>query len=505
MRHKFKILFLLTLVFLIVGTGCNSPDPNKVFRILAGSENKDLEPYIREIVAKEGYTLEMDYHGSVDSMRKLEAEEGDYDAVWLPSPLWITLGDKGRRVKGMETVFITPIVWGVRADLAKSLNLTREDVKMRDILNVVKENKLHFAMTSASQSNSGTYAYLSFLQAFIGKEDALTSRDLHNTTVVSEIKSLLQGVERSSASSGFLQEMFVKGNYDAQVNYENLIIKTNEALVAQGKTPLHVVYPTDASPVSESTIGYIDRGDSEKQEVYNQLVTQLGSEKMRNVLQQSGRRLPFVKDYDAGVFKPEWGIDTSRVLTSFRLPHADVLREAIDLYQTSFKKASYTFFVLDYSGSMAENGGESQLKEAMRLLLNQTEAKKWFLQASERDVLEVLAFNSVTIDRWRAKGKSEFLQVQNEIEQLQAGGGTNMYVPLAKIFEEVGQISAEDYYVSVVVLTDGQSEMAGKDKILQSLQSGNVKVPVYSITFGDADESQLDELAQLSNSTVFDG
>lgn len=39
---------------------------------------------------------------------------------------------------------------------------------------------------------------------------------------------LFSGVDRSSGSSEWLANMFLEGGYDAMVNYECLIIRTNE-------------------------------------------------------------------------------------------------------------------------------------------------------------------------------------------------------------------------------------------------------------------------------------
>ena len=53
-------------------------------------------------------------------------------------------------------------------------------------------------------------------------------------------------------------------------------------------------------------------------------------------------------------------------------------------------------------------------------------------------------------------------------------------------------------------MTDGQSQGS-----IQSLQVAysryHSSIPIYSITFGDADETQLRDIASLSNAKVFDG
>ena len=39
----------------------------------------------------------------------------------------------------------------------------------------------------------------------------------------------------------------------------------------------------------------------------------------------------------------------------------------------------------------------------------------------------------------------------------------------------------------------------------QSYKRYKMNVPIYSITFGDSDEEQLNEIANLTNAKVFDG
>lgn len=46
------------------------------------------------------------------------------------------------------------------------------------------------------------------------------------------------------------------------------------------------------------------------------------------------------------------GIQLDQVLSPINYPQAPVILEALNLYQTQFKKPALTIYVLDYSGSM---------------------------------------------------------------------------------------------------------------------------------------------------------
>lgn len=121
-------------------------------------------------------------------------------------------------------------------------------------------------MTSATQSNSGASAYIGFLYALLEKSDALTNDDLADPELKEQITKLLSGVERSSGSSGWLEDMYLAGDYDAMVNYECLIIDANRQLSQTGREPLYAVYPYAGLSIADSPLGYLDHGSEKKEE-----------------------------------------------------------------------------------------------------------------------------------------------------------------------------------------------------------------------------------------------
>ena len=54
-------------------------------------------------------------------------------------------------------------------------------------------------------------------------------------------------------------------------------------------------------------------------------------------------------------------------------------------------------------------------------------------------------------------------------------------------------------------MTDGEVNVGSFSELVNKYKNSRKKVPVYSITFGDAKESQLERIAELTNSKVFDG
>lgn len=61
------------------------------------------------------------------------------------------------------------------------------------------------------------------------------------------------------------------------------------------------------------------------------------------------------------------------------------------------------------------------------------------------------------------------------------------------------------YTPALILMTDGASESRHKGEFEELYRDTNLDVPVFSIMFGEADPSQLQDLAELTNARVFDG
>ena len=529
MKKRFSA-FLLTLctVFLTAGcshlpgtaftgdggesTGNNDPaftagSGDTTIRILSGSENQELEDIVSDCADKAGVRIEMDYQGSVDIMRELQSGAADYDAVWPASSMWLSLGDSQHLVKHSQSVSLTPVVFGIRQSLAEELGFTDGDVSVKDILTAISNGKMTFCMTSATQSNSGASAYVGFLYALLGKQEGLTSEDLRNDDLKTQIRELLSGVDRSSGSSDWLKNMFLNGNYDAMVNYECLVIDANEQLTAEGKEPLYVVYPYDGLSIADSPLGYVDHDDDQKEEAFLAFQEEIMSADSQSAIEATGRRITAngVSEENKDVFNADWGIDTERILSPIQMPEADVLMDALNIYQTEFKKPSLNIYCLDFSGSMTGEG-EDQLKEAMSQILIQENAEKNLLQASEGEVNIAVLFDDEIVDVLQASDDSDAAleELYNEIAAAQPGGGTDIYTAAAEAYNLASGYDLSQYTPAVILMTDGQS-VYNESVFEDALEAYDSDIPVFSITFGDADPSQLEELAALTDARVFDG
>lgn len=524
-KRRFGTALTLFLAFALLLTGCaGSPGEAKTeekerdasaeimkadgtIRILSGSENEELEAVIDECSQATGVEIEMDYKGSVDIMRALESGAEEYDAVWPASSIWLSMGDVDHLVKHSQSISMTPVVFGIRDSLAEELGFKGKDVSVKDILAAIQGGKMSFCMTSATQSNSGASAYIGFLYALLGKQEGMTAEDLQGEQLRADITELLGGVERSSGSSDWLKDLFLKEDYDAMVNYECLIIDANRQLESEGKEPLYIVYPYDGLSIADSPLGYVDHGDSQKEEAFQAVQQYLLSEEAQSEIEATGRRISAngVSDENKDVFNEEWGVDTERILSPIQMPDADVLMEALNLYQTSFKKPSLNIYCLDFSGSM-EGTGEAQLKDAMSQILLQENASRNFLQANAGEVNEVIFFDNTILDIERAADDSDeaLAQLYQKVADFQIAGGTDIYNAAAQALAEASSYDLEKYTPAIILMTDGVSDY-NYQTFQEAWDTLGIDVPVFSITFGAADPTQLEELAEATGGRVFDG
>lgn len=489
-------------------------------RVASGSENKEVGDAVKQAAKQANVSVTVDYMGSLDIMDALRNKGRhagrDYDAVWPASSMWITLGDTGHIVKDQTSTSTTPVVFGVKRSKAEALGWANADgvtkpVSTKDIMDAVKAGKLSFAMTPATQSNSGASAYLAFLTALRGGDAALAEADLNDASLQSSVKSLLSGVDHSSGSSGWLKDMMVNDpdSHDSMVNYESLVIQADKELTAKGKEPLLAIYPSDGIAVADSPLGYVDRGQG-KERAFMRFSKAMTSEAAKKLFEEAGRRtgagstLAYGKDTKVkDSFREEWGVDTdTSVLKTIAMPSSDVIERALDLYQTVLRKPSYTLWVVDYSASMSGKGKSGAVK-GLQAALDTDQARASHIEPGDDDVNVFIPFNGQAKVEQTVKGK-QTAPLLAAGERKIASGDADVYNALNVALRNLPE-NRDAYTVAIVLLTDGKSKTTNRDEFKRLYETDGKGVPIYSVMVGDADRSQLDDLAKLSNGKVFDG
>ncbi|MBC8002406.1 MAG: VWA domain-containing protein [Opitutaceae bacterium] len=483
--------------------------------IVAGSENKSLEPIVQQLARKNGIDVTITYMGSVEIGQELaKGKQCSFDAVWPASSLWIEVFDADKVVKNSESIMRTPVVFAVKKSVAQSLGWIGKEVRVMDILKAAESRRVRFAMTSATQSNSGASAYLGFLSAFAGNPEVLTSENLKSNEVRVLIKQFLGQVNRSAGSSGFLKDLLIERYdlLDAMINYEAMMIEANQALLAQGKEPLYAIYPVDGLTIADSPLAYVNKGEAGKEQIFKQLQQDLLSPETQRQIQALGRRTGLVgmgsETADARVFNPDWGIDVNKLISPVRMPGGSVIREALELYQVAFRKPSCTLFVLDYSGSM-RGKGEEQLKDAMRTLLTPAIASRYLLQPSAEDVTIVIPYSEQVAGEWTAEGNDPKVldALLAKVENQGTMAGTYTHKALLHALNKAKPYAATGkYHTSIILMSDGEAT----DKLAEFFQMIDRQrigrdIPIYSILFGEAKDRDMKALAEGMGGKMFDG
>ena len=496
----------------------SSGSPKQTLKVASGSENKEAADAIQKAADDSGVAVELHYMGSLDIMSVLKDGGQDYDAVWPASSIWISMGDTNHLVKNAQSTSTTPVVLGVAKSKAVELGWAdgsgaTKPVSTAQIIDAVSSGKLAFAMTSATQSNSGASAYLAFLTALSGKDTPLTADDLANADLQDKMTKLLSGVDRSSGSSDWLKDMVVKDPdaHPAMVNYESLVAQANKELEQAGHEPMLVIYPSDGIAVSDSPLGYVDRGQG-KDDAFSSFQKALSSDDAKLLLERVGRRTGLGgkvanpnDDQVKATFRADWGISTdSSVLKAVPMPAADVTTSALDLYQTKLRRPSLTIWVVDYSGSM-QGEGKSGVVDGLTQALDPTQSKQSMIQPADGDVNVLVPFSSRVMDTATATGTNT-QQLLSQAQGTEATGGTNIYAGLDEALRLAKSSDlAKGRTVAIVLMTDGMSETFDQEQFEDDYNASGKDIPVFSIMFGDADPTQLDELSELTNGKTFDG
>jgi len=520
----------ILVVFAILMVACSSlPEPTPAtviptsnptdFRIIAGSEVKTLEDagIFRDFTKQTGINLNIRYKGSVDIRNMVNSyaqkNPGDVDAFWPASPIWLP----GTFVQNKSSVMRTYVVLGVDPQVANMLGWTQKQITAENVIAAIRTEQLKLAMPSASQDDAGAIFYLAALSWLKGGDQVLTPSDLDNPTLTEEIKTLLNGVSRSAASSDALKDIFIQDRlgskqYNAIVWPESLAIDANRELASKNVQPMQIFYVNGATGLETFPIGYSDKSSQAKIDQFNALVSFLKSPEIQERLKKLGWRTGYVgmavENADPAVFNPSWGIDAKQEAQPITLPKEAVIEQALNKYLLAFKKPAYTQICVDDSGSM-RGEGKAQVQEATDLLLDQNRAATVLLQASERDVISLKMFDErvVTVGTVNGNNPTELKALSNRVANTTLGGGTALFGCVRSALDEIRQNYEPDQFnYTVIAMTDGRSNRGMSQREFESYYKANqFSVPVFGIAFGDADESQMRTFITTTNGELCDG
>ena len=298
--------------------------------------------------------------------------------------------------------------------------------------------------------------------------------------------------------------MFLNSNeYEAVIAAESSLININQNLKSQGREQLYLIYPTDGVAINDSTFAFINN-NNQKEDFFLEIQNYLLSTEGQAMLEKNGQRTWYggiTTNSDKEIFNPKWGIDTTKYLNVTKFPSKNIITKALNLYIENLRKPTHVVFCLDFSGSMIGKG-ISELRNAMNYILDYQNASKDNLQFSKKDKITIITFSSEVNSIYHTDSGYETDELIKKINEEEVTGATALYDAIIKGLEILNKES-DEYTKTVIAMTDGAINV-GHFNNLQSAYH-NSKIPIYSITFGNANEAQLQSIANLSNAKVFDG
>ena len=543
--NKFIIFVLVTLVALLSACrGATPPKSNvssntnvqtsgsKQLNLFVGSEQEDtMKLIVQPWCQTQGWDCQYRKKGSVD--QKTILQSGTYadsdgwqaDGFWFASSVWPTIGDLKGVLRDKQSMYVSPTVFATWKHIADANGWTgKQSVPILDIFNAAKNNGLKMWWSNPSQSNSGATGYLSLLTALAGNAEGvpLTLDQINNSKLQAQAQEYVRLIEHSSPSTKDVTDACIanKNNCDGVFTYESLVIQDDQTLVANRAEPLVVVYPKEIA-LNDSYLTFVPNGSltdatiQAKEKFFLSLEQYLQTPeaitKILGIGWRAGSSPLDLKNADASRFNPAWGIQTAIRSTPIAYPAADTINQALDLYQTSFRRPVDAVYCLDTSGSMGAGTKDSrwaQVSAAAQDVFVKSEAERYQLLTHPQDLTQVLFFSDkvvyesplVTGDDYTALGK-----IYNDIVTNNRAGQTDIYGCAERALSLLkSHPSLAERRPIIFLMTDGQSNVGtSPDQFLAQRRSALPGVTVIAIGFSnEADGNQLHALADPTEGTV---
>ncbi|KJY40749.1 von Willebrand factor A [Streptomyces sp. NRRL S-444] len=498
---------------LLGASACTSDDPDPAkpsgskyqegkLRVLASSELADMEPVLKAAKAATGVTVELTWSGTLDAAEQVASgkADGKYDAIWLSSNDYLRLRPEAAGKLSSETpVMSSPVALGVRADALARLGWKPEEVTWSAVHEAVAAGKLSYGMTDPVRSNSGFSALISVASGLSGAQAALTDADVN--TARPKLKEFFAGQKLTSGSSGWLATAYAKrGDVDALVNYESVLLSMNR----DAKTGLTVIRPRDGVVTAHYPLTLLTSAPAGARESGRALTDYLSGAEAQKAITEKTFRRPVA----AGV-QPAAGLNADK---RRELPFPGTRSVADGLlasYENELRRPSRTVYVLDTSGSMAEEDRIGRLRSALTELTG-TDGSGTGQRFRDREEVTLLPFGDrvkevLTHVVEPGHPGPALDAIRGDVKSLRPQGGTAVYGSLKAAYEHLGKGDA-DAFTSIVLMTDGQSGDKAKDfdSFYAGLPDAQKHTPVFAVLFGDSDRKELAHITELTGGRLFD-
>jgi Ca-activated chloride channel family protein len=466
--------------------------PNE-FRILAGSELRDVAKKVEAFGAANGTKVIFTFSGSIDAVDKL-SEKHAYDAAWLSHGKYLQLvpGVK-EQIKASEKTMYSRVVLGVKPAKVKELGWTSGKVTWAQVISASKAGTFRFAMTNPAGSNTGFVTLVGVASELSGKGDALQESDIPEAA----LKEFFGGMSLSSGSSGDLADQFKENQQKADgiINYESVIVG-----LSKGGLPLEVIVPKEGVITADYPLMLLA---STKQSFYTKLVEHLRHDDTQKWLASTTFRTPL---------KGSGGDELTNELPfpgNLKVVDA-ILRGFLD----SYSKPASSFFVLDVSGSMSGSRIAEMKASFKTLVKSDGSVSGRFSTFRNREHVVMTPFssgifqsNEFTLGSKASDNDVALAEADGFISRLNPNGGTSIYSALLSVYPAAqAKLKSGDRTVSIVLFTDGANTSGHTLEQFKEYvrAAGEPKVPVYTIQYGDAQAQEMQGIAQATGGRVFD-
>jgi Ca-activated chloride channel family protein len=500
------------------------------FVVLATTDLKDVQSLEKSAREATGVNLQFRFGGTMESTEAVLTGQANAQAAWFANAKYLLSDAQGQsRVKMQEKLMWSPLAVGVSESAAKALGWddpkVAAGVTWKTITRAAGEGKLAYAMSNPATSNQGFMALMGVVAAAADKSEALTPEDVDRGA----ISTFLKGYKLPGDNSSYLTERFIAQQgprLNAFINYESWLLGMN----ASGKLreKLVLVYPREGVSTADYPFMLLDDA---RRDDYLKLVAWLKGKEAQAFLAQQTLRHPVNEE----VAKASTALFPGNPML-VELPFSPDRKLADDLiaaYLNEFRRPIASTFVLDTSGSMAEDRRLDRLVEALdyvagddasltgRIARLTSREKIWMLPFSSTPGDPVLfEIPEATRPGARAKGvvpaadsdakAKTMAAVRDYAAKLRAHGGTALYDSILVALQNMAAEKEKhpDYQYSVVGFTDGQNTN-GRDfeafKAAHAALSEDARaIPVFMVLFGDAKESELQGLVKVTGGRVFD-
>ncbi len=486
----------------------SEPSMDKPLRVIASSELRDMESILSK--ANLGFKIEIEYSSTLDAVDKIANSNG-YDVSWLPqNKYFASTPAAAKKVLLQEKTMTSPTVIGVNAEVYNKYFAAKKNISWADVASIVNANRLPYAMTDPSSSNTGYSALLALAYSVSNKGENLTANDI-DTAVLSKF---FENLKVQSNSSGQLASEYfalTKGEAVMMVNYESVILSHN------AKNPskeMKIIYPHEGIITSDYPMSLLTK-DSAKKEQFYKLTSFLRSQSTQESIVAQTYRRPLNNAVRAAVSGKFYTGLMVEVPFDFS---PEVSSEILSSYYNKLKAPAAFAFVLDTSGSM--NGKRwTDMMGAMNEIL--TPGKFNFSSIRSREQFFLIPFSNEVwaqgLEFFDANGPAGNLSLVSQrakarLNTYSPGGGTALFTAAANGVQQLQNLRARNagdkklgYNYSVIVLTDGEAnEGASKDEFVAWYKKQAPGIKVHTILFGDAVPEQLKAMTDASGGKVFD-